>query len=162
MPSNQRKSKTDHGIPFSPSAQTANAVKEVAVCTDCDKPRVIYASKKLSLTHLKNLQALLSVYSYSCGCVFQDLITADNSTPQINDLLKHVFVRANLVCSSPVEVPYFSSESFQDICYYCAASENLVNNIDSYPLCSACAVKYDKPLRRKRALTSVNDNKTKR
>lgn len=37
-----------HQIPFSPSAQTTKTVKCVLICTECEKPRVVYAANKLS------------------------------------------------------------------------------------------------------------------
>lgn len=108
-------------MPFNPSAQTANTVKEVAVCTDCEKPRVIYASKKLPNQHARNLELFLSQYSYTCGAVLQEMKSDDSQTSDINKLLELVFVRANLTCSTSVEVPYYSCESFKDVCFYCGS-----------------------------------------
>ena len=39
--------KSDSGIPFSPSGQFAQNVARVLHCTECDKPRVLYSSRKL-------------------------------------------------------------------------------------------------------------------
>ena len=40
-------SSSGHGIPFSPSAQTARTVGEIVHCKECEFPRVIYAARKL-------------------------------------------------------------------------------------------------------------------
>ena len=40
-------SKRGHGIPFSPSAQTALNVGRIVTCTECHKPRLLYSRTKL-------------------------------------------------------------------------------------------------------------------
>ena len=44
-----------------PSAQTCNNVQRVATCTDCQKPWVLYAARKVPLKDLQNLAKLLDV-----------------------------------------------------------------------------------------------------
>ena len=49
-------------------------------------------------------------------------------------LFERVFVRANLTCDETVEIPYYSSEKFVNICSNCACSE--VSEVQGqYPLC---------------------------
>jgi DNA-directed RNA polymerase subunit RPC12/RpoP len=48
-------------------------------------------------------------------------------------------VRADLKCSEPIEIPYYSSNAFEPICIHCGA-EVAVNTqtSDSYPFCKDC------------------------
>ena len=99
---------------------------------------------------------MLDYYQYTCGSSLQDLKTTNDETPVLNALLDQVYVRANLNCSMPVEVPYFTCESFMDVCFYCGLSgedcELTTNNTDMYPHCATCLVKNGAPLRRKQNL----------
>ena len=59
--------KCDSGIPFNPSGQFARNVARVLHCTECDKPRVLYSSRKLLSRDVKELDCTLNDVSYSCG-----------------------------------------------------------------------------------------------
>ena len=48
--------RNSHGIPFSPSAQTARTVGQTVTCVECSRPRVIYAQRKLSFQEGQRLQ----------------------------------------------------------------------------------------------------------
>lgn len=54
----------NHGIPFSPSAQTTRTVGEVVLCKECNFPGVIYAACKLSVLEKVQVKAVLSDYWY--------------------------------------------------------------------------------------------------
>lgn len=124
------------------------------MCTDCQKPCVLYAAKKLSAKELSDLDRVLGLFEYSCGTSLQDLATPDNSTPLINSLVSKVYARHNLACASPVETPYFTSHSFVDICYFCGSDDNLKRADDVYPVCSNCDTKEKfKPVKRKQSST---------
>lgn len=103
-----------HGIPFAPSAQTARTVGKTVKCIACDKPRVIYSTHKLTTQDQMILKRVLDLYQYSCGCELQELMPQERErAPKISALLDRVFVRANLHCTSPVEIPYFSAYFLQ-------------------------------------------------
>ena len=56
-------------------------------------------------------------------------------------VLNTVHVRANLCCSSNVEVPYYSCGSFLPVCIYCGSDKDLIENEDAliyYPMCEHC------------------------
>lgn len=125
-------------MPSNPSAQTAKNVKETMLCIDCDKPRVLYAAKKLSKSELTVLLKIMERYQYSCGCCLQDLKTGDGTTPRVDNLLTKVFLRSNLTCTVPMEVPYFSSDAFEDVFFFCAQKLNLMRGDGCYPLCNQC------------------------
>ena len=57
-----------HGMPFSPSAQTARTVSQTVLCLECLRPRVIYAQRKLSFQERLQLQQILEDFCYPC-CV---------------------------------------------------------------------------------------------
>ncbi|VDI31898.1 Hypothetical predicted protein [Mytilus galloprovincialis] len=44
-PSLVGKPSSEHGLPFSPSSQYAKNVEMVVLCSDCDKPRVLYSNR---------------------------------------------------------------------------------------------------------------------
>ena len=142
-----------HLLPFSPSAQTANTVKKTVKCVDCEKPRVIYAASKLNVTEQLILDKILDFYVYSCGSKLEELKVKDSDrAPRVNALLDKVFVRANIVCQNDIEVPYFSSESFLPICYFCASKDALKIEEGAYPYCESCATHKHAPLKRKHNL----------
>lgn len=133
---------TGTAIPFSPSAQTTKTVKMTINCIDCDKPRVIYSASKLNNEKLALLQRILSLYQYSCGSCLQELKTDDiTRAPTVNALLDEVYVRGNITCDTNIEVPYYSSGCFLDICYYCAIDSGLIREAGQYPVCQACTAK---------------------
>lgn len=141
---------TGHGIPFSPSAQTAKTVNQTVTCIDCQKPRVIYSANKLSAQESAILKRILGLYQFSCGSELQELKPEDPvRAPRISALLEKVFVKSNLSCTSPVEVPYYSSGVFPPICYHCGAQDTDTEE-GQYPMCPDCVVsKLQPPLKRK-------------
>ena len=71
---------------------------------------------------------------YTCGISIQEL---DYDAP----VLTKVYVRSNLTCGDHVEVPYYSSEMFLDVCVHCGCEESIVTGAvakDIYPTCSDC------------------------
>jgi len=51
------------------------------------------------------------------------------------DLVDHVFVGENITCGDCIEIPYYSSDKFEDVCIYCACqvtSSDFV--VGEYPL----------------------------
>ncbi|CAG8754689.1 19837_t:CDS:2, partial [Gigaspora rosea] len=61
------------------------------------------------------------------------------NTVTLETLFKQVFVNAKLTCATPVEVPYFSSHIYPDICFQCDDTEILSPTPASkQPYCSEC------------------------
>ena len=118
-------------------------------CSECQHPHVIhvYALHKLRYAEVLKLQALIGDVLYTCGSTLQEL---DIEGAESSELLSKVFVRANLTCQNPVEVPYYSSDSFVDVCVHCASSSDFVSNVDVYPTCKTCFETKAKIYRRKR------------
>ena len=64
-------SKRGHGIPFSPSAQTALNVGRIVTCTECHKPRLLYSRTKLKDGELRSFKRVLNDFQFVCGSIFQ-------------------------------------------------------------------------------------------
>ena len=103
-------------------------------CVECSTARVIYAQRKLSFQEGQRLQIILEDFYYSCGSSLQDITHGgdDNADTQ---LISIVFVRANLMCSDHVEVPFYSNKLFADVCIHCASTSDLAPDHDVYPTC---------------------------
>ena len=109
-----------HGIPFSPSAQTARLL---VMCSECLKPRVIYSKQKLTIWEEHALERTLDNILFTCGSSLTGLEIEKlrSDPPSVQTVLGRVFVRENLSCDDCIEIPYYSSEKFQDnICIHCA------------------------------------------
>ena len=128
---NEQTGVSSHGMPFSPSSQYAKNVEMVILCSQCDKPRVLYCKTVVKGTSRTHLQRSLSDLEYSCGSSFIDVECEDSH------ILKKVFVRKNLKCIDAIEIPYFSA-GFEPICYHCGIDDDLQESDDDYPLCSKC------------------------
>ena len=116
-----------HGMPFNPSAQFARNVAKTLDCTECNRPRVMYAACKVRFEDLLKLEKLLDDVICTCGMDLQECIPVDiTDDEKQNHILSRVFVRQNLNCDSRIEVPYFSSECFASVCIYCGSVQNLV------------------------------------
>ena len=55
-----------HGMPFNPNAQYARCVNKYIICSECDKPRVLYAARKLQLKETEQLMLELEMVLYTC------------------------------------------------------------------------------------------------
>ena len=48
-----------------------------------------------------------------------------------------VYVKANLTCLSPIEIPYYLAK-YEDIRYHCGTTDELVISGNNYLICSSC------------------------
>ena len=154
LPSLKAKAKESHGMPFSPSAQTARLL---VLCTECLKPRVLYSKQKLIFNEEEAVQRSIESILYSCGSTLKGLQVQRLPTDQISfeDLFDRVFVRENISCDDCIEIPYYSSYKFEDICIYCACQVQSVDLVNGqYPHCKDCKELKPPVLKRKRKCTS--------
>ena len=100
---------------------------------------MIYSQRKLSHCDHEALVRSIENTLYVCGSKLSDivLISAPSDPSSTTDLIKRVFVRANLSCRDDIEIPYYSSECFASICSHCAC-ECEERAEGQYPLCSYC------------------------
>ena len=81
-----------------------------------------------------------------------DHIPNDSSEEHI---LSKVFVRKDINCLNPIEIPYYSSGIFPLICTNCAGDTYFVKGAQAdayYPICTGCWDSHGKVLKRKRKL----------
>ncbi|CAI2167177.1 19849_t:CDS:2, partial [Funneliformis geosporum] len=83
---------------FSSNAQIAKNVGIVVECCECNKWRVLY-TKESETSKDDNINNYES----------------DN----VSKLFEKVKVNNSLTCDSSMEIPYYSSELFEDICFQC-------------------------------------------
>ena len=134
MPSLKEKIAKGHGLDYSPTGQTAKNTKGLLIqCLECQKLRVIYAAKTLKPDVRVKVERELESVWYTCGSVFADI---DRSSD--DDVLSHVGVRRNLMCSSPIETAYYTA-SYAPVCYHCGQKEDLLEKDEFYPICDECS-----------------------
>ena len=87
-----------HGMPFSPTTQTAKNAGIVLQCEECLKWRVVYSKRKLNPATRVKVMREVERLLYTCGSVFQEIDEYESSC------LKDVFVRENLTCTEKIAV----------------------------------------------------------
>ena len=155
LPSKLKNSdKRTHEIPFISTAQTAINVGKIVKCIHYLKPLVVYEKKKLSDAHKSLIKRMLNDFPYVCGTVFHDLPIDDKNKDSYN--LEMLHCRENLTCESPMEIPYYSSKLFKNLCFYCGRERNRIqSNIEFYPQCTSCQSKTAKVAKGKQVVASV-------
>lgn len=116
---------------------TAETVRNYVVCTDCSKPRCIYAAKKLTTDQQVGLEQLKEDVIYSCGGIL---------IPEDHHLYDSILVQPNITCAAPVCSHYYSSRvSFPAVCYNCGSAElhEISNDLKMsyqtvHPICVFC------------------------
>ena len=104
--------------------------------------QVLHSKHKISLGDNKVLKRTLEEILYFCGSSLQGvspLIHPGDDTT-CKSLFERIFVRENLDCQTPVEVPYFSSEVFEDVCVHCACNSTQTHSNGTYPINFALSV----------------------
>ena len=97
---------------------------------------------------------MLNDFPYVCGTVFHDLPIDDKNKDSCN--LEMLHCRENLTSESPMEIPYYSSKLFKNLCFYCGSERNLIqSNIEFYPQCTLCQSKTAKVAKGKQVVASV-------
>ena len=134
-------SKQCHNIPFNPTAQTAKNVGILLNCTECRKPRLVYAQHKLTEKERNGFKRVMNDLLYVFGGSLSDI--GDQEKDANVSVINKLFVRENIACSSVIETPYYSAEIFEEICVYCGSNKMLVKSVESYPKCKECSEKGD-------------------
>ena len=80
--------KRNRGMQVTPTAQTTLNVGITVKCSECRKPRVIYAKKKLTNANIMAMKRIFNNFQYDCGTFFHDTpIDERNSDALILELL---------------------------------------------------------------------------
>ena len=127
-PSLKDKKEEDKGRDFS-----ASKARNVIICGECLKPRIVYAQYVLTPAQKTCVERAKESADYVCGA------------PLLPDEHATLYVRVGLQCASPIETAYYSSNlSLPLICYYCGCfnaerdSELLKSFRSVMPLCQQC------------------------
>ena len=131
-----------HGMPFPPSAQYAKNVKVVLQCGECLKWRVLYSKYSLKKDQREELEQLIEDLDYTCGSIFADIEAGEDS------VLNSIYVKANLTCNSPIEIPYYTAGNAA-ICFHCGDENELQEDETNYPICLSCVSAGKKPVSRR-------------
>jgi hypothetical protein len=181
MPNNIEK-KGGNGMDFSPTAQFAKNVRTVVKCTECNKPHVLYAHRKISEEEYHLLQPFLESVEYVCGLSFKGLtklssskgicystdkdsekenedIAYEKEIDPIAKLFKLVQINKKHTCNSIIEKPYFVAKIFPQICNICGISEDVIQIGDDLPSCKECHAKTGKKRKMGRTKYFDADNK---
>ena len=100
---------------FGPTAQFVRNVGIVIECNECNKWRVLYSKSKLFPIEVSTLERYLDTIQYICGDSFENLGESDD----VGEIFKKVRVDDSLLCDRLMEVAYYSSGLFEDICFRC-------------------------------------------
>ena len=144
------------GMPFTPTAQFARNVDVVIQCHECEKWQLIYAKKVINRWEKVRLEKILEEVQYSCGSSLQDIEHDDSSI-----LCRF---KTNLLCSSPMEIPYYGTYH-EPLCFYCGSSDVADNEEDlqdKYPICKSCLDEKPAVFKRKRKAPSQCSGAKKR
>ena len=113
----QNVEKSPHGIPFSPTAQTAKNVGFVITCMECEKPRLLHSKQVIKKDDLKSAKRMMQKVSYMCGAALSEYAGSGNDRDERH--LKTIYVRENIACTSKIELLYYSVEKYPVVCIYC-------------------------------------------
>ena len=113
---------------FTPTAQYARNVTLIIQCHECEKWRLIYSKATLTPQEKVELGGILEEIQYSCGSGLQEIEHDDRS------VLQKVFTRTNLTCSSPIELPYYSNNIHEPLCFHCGSEEITDSGSDNLDL----------------------------
>ena len=53
-------------------------------------------------------------------------------------VLSKVFARENISCKIPIELPYYSCNTFKQVCIQCGKASKLIVDPQHYPQCECC------------------------
>ena len=100
--------------------------------------RSVKSHKMLKKAELPILDAALEQVDYTCGSSMTDFNDRDDTT--VDNILKRVFVRRDLRCPQPVEIPYYTSGMFERVCCHCATKHDQLEEalVEGHYLCLWC------------------------
>ncbi len=112
------------GVKLTAAALAAQRVRQIVNCVDCNKPRCIFAAKRLTAAQQQQLDLLLEDLYFTCGSPI---------LPEGHALWGVVYSNEKLLCAADVCSAYYDSEARRltepgpPVCVHCASTENLVD-----------------------------------
>ena len=144
MPSRNITLSKGHGIPFNSLVQRAKNTNLKITCTECNKPRIIYAKKKVSPSTIHKFKIKTSDLWFTCGASIEELV---GNEPPFDSL----FIRNSLTCHTPVEAIYYSA-NYATCFSHCDSTRRLQMSKEAYSICNTCRVtKHLKPILKRKA-----------
>ena len=70
--------KNSHGVPFDPSKQHAMNTNLIIECTECNKPRIVYAQKKISTGRVRVFKRVTYDLLLVCRSSVEELVGPKN------------------------------------------------------------------------------------
>ena len=131
IPKLENPSKGGHGIPLSPSTQTALKVGRIVTCTECHKPRLLYSRAKLKDGELRSFKRVLNDFQFVCGSALQEIMVDKNNPDET--VLSKVFASENISRKSPIELLYYSCKAFRQVYIQCGKASKLIVDPQRYP-----------------------------
>lgn len=94
----------------------ADKVRDIVICAECGKPRVVYSAKKLSLNEKKELERVQEEMIYTCGAPL---------FPCSTESVHNMIVREGIICESQIETTYYAGKTatFPEVCVHCGDDE---------------------------------------
>ena len=122
-------------LTYSPTQQHAHNVGVVVQCDECDKWRLLFSKRKLSLNERAQLEDIIGDISYSCGATTEEIV--------LPDTLKSVGIRSHS-CDDPIEKIYYSAYKEDPVCIHCGSTHDLTLPDELcahtfYSYCSSCS-----------------------
>lgn len=113
---------------------TGQRARILVKCTECTKPRVVYSNAKLDTKTTKMIERISSECIYTCGASLTE--GADNPP---------FITRVSISCLSPIEMAYYASGKFPNICCRCGESDCAIDwdlkkeYKTVHPICARCS-----------------------
>ncbi|CAG8767772.1 14884_t:CDS:2, partial [Racocetra persica] len=129
-----------NGMGFSPRAQYATNVRILVKCIECNRPRVLYSQYRLNPEEENLLKNFLETIDYTCGTTFYGISDLTKASPPLFRNDNNCSINNDeLTCAISIEVPYFSSHLYPDVCFQCGDTEIFSPTPASeQPYCSEC------------------------
>lgn len=109
------------GVKLNAAALAPQRARLTVSCDDCNKPRCLFAVKRLTAEQNLQLQRLLDDLHFTCGSPV---------VPEGHELWGVVYSNEKLLCAADVCSAYYDSAerlSFKDVCVHCGSAENLID-----------------------------------
>ena len=115
-----------HKIPFNTAEHYATNTMSTVECTECLKPRMVYAATNIIASEKKNFHIVMGML-FTCGAIFAEFKSIDLNTKKA-ECLDKLFVRANLTCIKPIEALYYTW-NYPVRCAHCGSKQSLQKTI---------------------------------
>ena len=122
---------------------------------------MLYTQRKSLWMQTWQWNVFLTTFQYVCGTVFHDIPIDERNRGTL--ILELLYCKENLSCTSPIEIPYYSSKIFPKICYHCGSSKRLLcSDPVFYPQCNRCQSKEQQRIAKWKQVVNSDLGKSKK